>query len=641
MSRTAILGTAGHIDHGKTLLIKMLTGVDTDRLKEEKKRGISIELGFASIELPSGRKCGVVDVPGHEKFIRNMLAGAGGIDLILFVIAADEGIMPQTREHMDILQLLGVEEGVVALTKADLVDAEWLELITSEVRGFIDRTLLKGAPIVPLSSVTGRGKDELLRILDEKIERHETHPRGRFVRLPVDRVFTMEGFGTVVTGTLWNGRLREGDRVSLMPRGLATRIKALEVHNERVTEAVAGQRVAVCLHSVDREAAERGDWLVLDDTLAPVSQVDVRLHALAGLAKPIPHRMRVRFYLGASEVMGRVVLLDREELKPGESGFAQIQLEDRIVAERGDRFVIRSFSPMFTLGGGKVLDVSGARRRRFRAEDLATLKVAEEGSLDDRVVERLGARGAVGLLEVELTQLLGQPPAEIRLAIEQLLGEGRVRRVGKSRLVAADQFATAGATLAEFILEQEKAQSLRFGPQKSELKSRFEGRIHPEVGEAWIQEELGAGRLFARGDRLRRSSPDLPLSPRHTALRDRLLADLNEKGFSGPSQKEFIEAFAKDPDAAELLALLVAEETIVRLPGEILLPAPLLDQFRERLAAYFDQKSEMTIADLKEVFGVSRKQGVPLFEHADRLGWTNRRGDVRVAGHRLKARDEA
>ncbi|MFN8547271.1 MAG: selenocysteine-specific translation elongation factor [Candidatus Eisenbacteria bacterium] len=317
MSRSAIIGTAGHIDHGKTLLIKLLTGVDTDRLKEEKKRGISIELGFASLELPSGRKCGVVDVPGHERFIRQMLAGAGGIDLILFVIAADEGIMPQTREHMDILELLGVERGVVALTKVDLVDADWLELVKAEVRGFIDRTLLRGAPIVPISSITGAGRDDLRRILDEQLDAHEAHPRGRFVRLPVDRVFTMEGFGTVVTGTLWSGLLREGDRVRLLPRERETRIKALEVHNARVPEAIAGQRVAVCLHNIAREEAERGDWLVLDQTLAPVEKLDVRLHALRELAKPIPHRMRIRFYLGASEVMGRIVLLESEELKAG------------------------------------------------------------------------------------------------------------------------------------------------------------------------------------------------------------------------------------------------------------------------------------------------------------------------------------
>ncbi len=640
MSRTAIIGTAGHIDHGKTLLIKMLTGVDTDRLKEEKKRGISIELGFASLDLPSGRKCGVVDVPGHERFIRNMLAGAGGVDLILFVIAADEGIMPQTREHMDILQLLGVERGVIALTKVDLVDSEWLELITSEVRTFVDRTLLRGAPIVPISAVTGQGREQLLGILDAQLDAHEAQPRGRFVRLPVDRVFTMEGFGTVVTGTLWSGQLREGDTIRLLPRERKTRIKALEVHNERVLEAIAGQRVAVCLHNISREEAERGDWLVLDESLEPVEKIDVRLRALRDLPKAIPHRMRVRFYLGASEVMGRVVLLEAEELKPGESCLAQIQLEEPIVAERGDRFVVRSFSPIATLGGGKVLDVSSARRRRYRAEDLAALRVAEEGTLDDRVVERVRAKGGIGLIEADLTQQLGQPPAEIKLAVEGLLKADRLRRVGKTRLIAREQYDEAGAALAALILEQERAQSLRYGPQKSEIKSRLDSRIHPDLAEAWLQAEIGAGRLFVRGDRLRRSGPELTLNATQTKLRDRLLGELTKAGHSGPSQKELLDAFANEKEAPELLALLIAEDSVVRLPGDILVTAETIRGARVRIQDYFATRSEMTVAELKEVLGVSRKQAVPLLEHFDRLAWTHRRGDVRIAGHRLAAIEE-
>lgn len=639
MARASIIGTAGHIDHGKTLLIKMLTGVDTDRLKEEKKRGISIELGFASLALPSGRRCGVVDVPGHERFIRNMLAGAGGIDLILFVVAADEGIMPQTREHMDILELLGVERGVIALTKVDLVDPEWLELVKGEVRAFVDGTLLKGAPIVPISSMTGQGRDELLGQMDGILEQHEAEPRGRFGRLPVDRVFVMEGFGTVVTGTLWSGRLHEGDHVRVLPRTQTTRIKALEVHNERVPEASPGQRVAVCLHNVSTEQVGRGDWLVLENELEPVVSLGARVRALADLPKPIANRMRIRFYLGASEVMGRVVLLDTEELAAGKSALAEIQLEEPVVAERGDRFVLRSFSPMRTLGGGKVLDVSGAKRRRHRAEDLGALRVAEEGSLDDRVHARVRAKQGLGLLEAELTQQLGQPPTEIRAAIEALLREGRVIRAGKSRLVTKEAFEEAGETIEKAVLAAERSHPLRFGPQKSEVKSRNEATVHPELAEAWIQAELAAGRLFARGDRLRRSSAELSLTAAHAALRDRILADLDGRGFSGPTLKELAEAFPQEPELQELLQHLLGEGTLMKFGSEILLPASRLAEMRRRLRSYFASNEEMTVANLKDVLAVSRKQGVPFLEQMDRLGWTVRRGDVRVAGPALADAD--
>lgn len=636
MTRAAIIGTAGHIDHGKTLLVKLLTGVDTDRLKEEKKRGISIELGFASITLPSGRRCGVVDVPGHERFIRNMLAGAGGIDLILFVIAADEGVMPQTREHMDILELLGVSRGVVALTKVDLVDADWLELVTSEVEDYLSKTILREAAVVPVSAVTGEGRDTLLAAMDAQLDKLEEIQRGRFCRLPIDRVFSMEGFGTVVTGTLWGGHLREGSRVHVQPQGIETRVKALEVHGERVAEALAGQRVAVCLHSVSRDAVERGDWLVLEDDLEPVEKLDVRMRVLSGSGRPLATRQRIRFHLGASEVMGRVVLLDADELEPGKEGFAQIQLEARTVAERGDRFVLRSYSPMHTIGGGRVLDVSGSRRRRFRQEDLEALRVAEEGSIEDRILERVGAKAGLGLPEPELTQQLGQPPAEIHAAVVKLLEAGDLIQVGRARLITPPAFAALGETLRTAILEHERTQPLRFGPLKSELKSRHDQKLHPEAVEAWIQQGIAGKTLFTKGDRLRASGPEVALPPALRALGDSILAELEKRGFAAPNQKELLEAFPGRTEAAEVLQHLMGQERIIRIPPDMLVPAKAVEELRARVAAYFAAKPEMSVADLKEVLGVSRKQGVPLLEFLDRMQWTVRKGDVRGPGPKLE-----
>ncbi|MCA9729431.1 MAG: selenocysteine-specific translation elongation factor, partial [Candidatus Eisenbacteria bacterium] len=614
--------------------------VDTDRLKEEKKRGISIELGFASLELPSGRRCGVVDVPGHERFIRNMLAGAGGIDLIVLVIAADEGVMPQTREHLDIIQLLGVDRGVVALTKVDLVDADWLELVQADVHDYLSRTTLKDAPIMPVSSVTGEGREALLARIDQELDELDMVQRGRFVRLPVDRVFTMEGFGTVVTGTLWGGSLDEGGKVRVEPRGLESRIKTLQVHNQHVPQALPGQRVAVCLHNVGRDEVERGDWLVPSNELRPVTKLDVRLRAIDDLPKVIRHRSRIRFYLGASELMGRLVLLESEELKAGEATLAQVQLDEPVVAERGDRFVIRSYSPMRTLGGGMVLDVSGTRRRRYRKEDLAALRLVEEGTLDDRVHATVRAARGVGVLEVDLTQSIGQPPAEIRASVEQLLGENRLRRVGRSRLVAVDAFEEAGRTLEEAILAYEKANRLRFGPQKSEIKSRHSRAIHGEVAEAWFQQELEAGHLWVRGDQVRRSNEAPKLTPEMQALRTRMLDALADVGFSGPTQKAFLEEI-KTKGADELLALLLSNQEIVRLPSDILLHAERVQELRGHAQSYFAEHAEMNIGALKDMLGVSRKNGVPLLEFMDQQGWTERHGDVRIAGSRLKGGEDS
>jgi len=634
-TRAAIIGTAGHIDHGKTQLIRALTGIDTDRLKEEKKRGISIELGFASLILPSGARCGVVDVPGHERFIRNMLAGAGGIDLILLVIAADEGVMPQTREHLDIIELLGVHQGVIALTKVDLVDPDWLELAHADVEDYLKKTSLERAKIVPVSSFTGEGMDDLRAEIDRVLVDLEVRRRGRFTRLPVDRVFTMEGFGTVVTGTLWGGPLRIGDPVGLQPRGIETRIKALEVHKNSVEEATPGQRVAVCLHNVPRDRAHRGDWLVKGDALDPVMKLDVRFQAIRELRRPIENRMRIRFYLGASEVMGRILLLETDELGPGESCLAQIQLEAPALAERGDLFVARSFSPMHTLGGGKVIDVSESRRRRYRAEDLDALRVAEEGTPEDRLHDVIKTRGGQGLAFSELAQQLGQPPDEIQAAVDQLLEDGRLVRAGRTRLVAEEPFAEVGRSLEEAILEQEKAYRLRFGPQKSELKSRLKKAAHADTVEAWIQTELEAGRLFQSGDRVRRSGPDLKLTPPMKEMRAKMLAELEGAGYSGPTQKSFLYPYAGEKLATEMLTLLLSGGDAVRLPSEILIHGRYARELQDKLQDYFGRRDAMTIAELKEILGVSRKQGVPLLEYADQQQWTERQGDARVAGRLL------
>ena len=355
MDSFIIIGTAGHVDHGKTWLVKALTGVDTDRLKEEKERGISIELGFAPLRLPGGIHAGVVDVPGHERFVKNMLAGAGGIDMVLFVVAADEGVMPQTREHLDILELLRVQKGVVALTKVDLVDEEWLLLVEEDVRELLKPTHFRHAPIVPVSSVTGAGLKELLDALAGVAAEVNPKPRTGEARLPIDRVFTITGFGTVLTGTLFSGTMHTGDALEIMPSGLKGRVRSLQVHGQKVEEAGAGQRVAVNLTGVEVGQVKRGDVLVTPGAFPAVRRVAAALHLLERAPHPLKNYQRIRFHLGTKEALGRVRLLDRDELRPGDDAVVQIELEEAVVAAVHDRYVIRQYSPVTTIGGGEVI----------------------------------------------------------------------------------------------------------------------------------------------------------------------------------------------------------------------------------------------------------------------------------------------
>jgi selenocysteine-specific elongation factor len=635
MKRPCIIGTAGHIDHGKTLLIKMLTGTDTDRLKEERERGISIELGFASLTTPSGIRCGVIDVPGHERFIRNMLAGAGGIDVILLVIAADEGVMPQTREHLDIVDLLGAHDGVVALTKIDLVEPDWRDLVLEEVRGYLAGTCLAKAPIVPVSAVTGEGKAELMAALDRAVAAADRTPRGKFTRLPIDRVFTMQGFGTVVTGTLWAGSLHEGDRLRIEPGGHETRIKSLEVHGARVAEAMAGQRVAVSLHSVPREEIQRGDWLFAGQAPPATRILQARLGCVKGSPYPIKNRMRIRFYLGASEVLGRVVPLETEEMKPGEEGFVELRMEGPVLAERGDRFVLRSYSPMRTIGGGVVLDVSGTHRRRFRPDDIDALRLTEEGSPEERIAGEIAAAGAMGIPLDELEKRLGQTKADVAAALGTALDGGSVRRMGRNLLVGQTAIDAAGSRMKSILVEHQERQPLSWGLLKSELKSRLDRQVHPDLVDAWIQEREAAGELHVRDDRLRFGEDRLTLSPVHAAVRAKILADLDGRGFAAPTLKEMLESIGSPPGAEEILAHLLREGEIVRIPPDLLFPARKIAEMRTRVREYFTRQQEMSVASLKEILGVSRKQAVPLLEWTDRQRWTERRGDVRTAGKQL------
>ncbi|HEU5393646.1 MAG TPA: selenocysteine-specific translation elongation factor, partial [Candidatus Methylomirabilis sp.] len=421
-----IVGTAGHIDHGKTSLVKALTGIDTDRLKEEKERGISIELGFAHLTLASGLRLGIVDVPGHERFVKTMLAGVGGIDLVVLVIAADEGIMPQTREHLHICRLLQIPRGLVALTKRDLVDPDWLEMVAEEIRIFLKGTFLEGAPILPVSATTGAGLEALKAALAAVAAETEPKRVEGIFRLPIDRVFTMRGFGTVITGTLLAGSLKIGDEVAVLPEGARSRVRRLQVHGETVEQAFAGQRTAVNLPGVEVSGIARGSLLCFPGALHPSIAMDASLTLLADAPRPLKNRSRVRFHLGTSELLARVVLLDREELEPGQSAYVHYRLESPGAALPQDRYVIRSYSPAVTIGGGIILDPAPPERRRKRQEILDHLRVLEQGSPADRLERLLLQAGGTPIGPEALRGASDLEPGLLGEALTKLLAERRI-----------------------------------------------------------------------------------------------------------------------------------------------------------------------------------------------------------------------
>ncbi|MHB1044035.1 MAG: selenocysteine-specific translation elongation factor [Eubacteriales bacterium] len=633
-----IIGTAGHVDHGKTALVKALTGIDTDRLKEEKERGISIELGFAELTLPGGRRAGIVDVPGHERFIKNMLAGAGGFDLVMLVIAADEGVMPQTREHLDIIQLLQVNRGVVVITKADQVEEDWLGLVMEEVREFLQGTVLENAPIVTTSAVTGQGLKELLSVLDllaeEAVSREESGPP----RLPVDRVFSITGFGTVVTGTLLAGVLRIGDTVEVQPQGLVSRVRSLQVHGKKVEAALAGQRVAVNLTGLEVEEIERGSVVAGPQSLKPSFRLDARIILLKGAARQLKNRARVRFYLGTKETLGRVVLLNREELEPGTTDLAQFELEEAVVAGRGDRFVIRSYSPMTTIGGGTVIDPSAKKHRRFREDIIDALATMERGTPDELAQQYLSANPAFHLAE-DVASATGLPQPELEKAIAALTESGGLKKIageGKVYLVAADVYKKWASVITGLVESYNKEYPLREGYPREELRSRKFSSFNPKLFQFLLQ--------ALEQDGLIRAMPQVVASPGFLpgpgAAMEKALASLTKifrkAGFQPPSWGEACqEAGLKESEGQEVLQYLLRTGEMVKITDDFYFDRDTLSEARRLLAGHLKEKGEIMVGELRDLLKTSRKFALPLLEYFDREKVTRRVGDKRLPGRAL------
>lgn len=629
-----IIGTAGHVDHGKTTLVKALTGIDTDRLREEKERGISIELGFAYIQLPGGKRAGLVDVPGHERFIKNMLAGVGGIDMVLLVIAADEGIMPQTREHLDIVQLLQVERGVVALTKVDMVDGEWIEMVREEVKEYLKNTFLADAPLVEVSAVTGRGLEELKNVLagvaGEVTERITSGP----TRMPVDRVFSITGFGTVVTGTLVAGSFGVGDNVEVMPQGLAARIRSVQVHGEKVERAMAGQRSAVNLTGLEVEQVPRGSVLATPGSLTPSYRMDVKL-SLLDSARALKNRARVRVYLGTAEILGRVILLDREELEPGGAAYAQLELEEVAVAAKGDRFVIRSYSPMRTIGGGKVIDPAAKKHKRMRKELIEALITRERGTPRELVEQYLENRRAL-LVPEEISGGVRLEVNEIIPALDELVKCGLVARLPFEGVVyysAAEVYRRWSREVIELTGSYHKQYPLREGFPKEELRSKKFAGVGQKQFQALLlgMEREGLIKTGANSVALAgfEPNPGQALSKVIGALDNLYL----KQGFQPPAWSEAVKKQGlPQAQAMEILHYLLRRGKLIKVADDIYFHPEVLAGAREKTLAFLREKGQISVGEARDLLGTSRKYALPLLEYFDREKLTRRVGDVRMPG---------
>jgi len=621
--RHAILGTAGHIDHGKTELVRALTGVDTDRLREEKERGISIELGFARLDLPSGATLGIVDVPGHERFVKTMLAGAGGIDVALLVVAADEGVMPQTREHLDIIDLLGIDRGIVAVTKSDLVSEEQTEFAAEEVRELIEGTSLEGAPVVPVSSITRAGIESLLDVLDktaaEVTERSASGP----ARLPIDRVFTLEGHGTIVTGTLWSGTVSAGDTLEAYPSGARVRVRSVQVHDDAVEHAVAGQRTALGLAGVPRDSLSRGDTLGTPDALTVATMLDARLR-LVPSARAMENRTRVHFHLGTAEALARVVLLENELLEGGSDELVQIRLESPVVVERDDLFVLRSYSPVTTIGGGRVIDSAPERHKRLREDVIASVRVIESGTPVEVLAKRVDDAGVEGLDEREVAAL------PFGSALDEALERGDVVRCA-GRLLSASAAESLRERIIGTLESEQSKRPLEWGVSAEELRGRVSRNLERRLLDGALKALEDDGAVFRRGDLVRAGSADVTLTQEQQALAQRIIRLLEDAG-AAPPELDGLRRETGGGDFDSIVKLLAAEGRVVRVTTSLLFHPDVVDRVRRQVINHLETTGELSVPEFKGLVGVTRKHAIPLLEFLDREGTTLRAGNVRRRG---------
>ena len=628
--KNIIVGTAGHIDHGKTTLIKALTGRNTDRWEEEQRRGITIDLGFTYFDLKNGDRVGIIDVPGHEKFINNMVAGVVGMDLVLLVVAADEGIMPQTREHMDILGLLGIKKSILVINKCDLVDEEWLELVEEEIQEELEGTFLEGAPVVKVSAATGQGLDELTdtiqQLMSDEVVAKDTQT---IPRLPIDRAFTLSGFGTIITGTLISGTITREDVLEMYPIGKECKIRNIQVHGQNQDKCYAGQRVAINLSNVKKKEIRRGCVLAPKNSMKNTDLLDVKLKVLEDSMRILTNHERLHLYTGTSEILCRAVMLDKEQIGQGEEGLVQLRLEEEIAVKRGDRFVVRFYSPMETIGGGIVLEPNPMRKKRFDAQAIEELKKKESGSLGDVMELQIKEHGDTMITLAELAKVMAHSVDELKEYLEELEESGTifVFQMKKDTYLwhRAREFAVR-QKIEETLQKYHSEHPYRYGMKKAEIHNTFLKKIKPNIFDAYIERMTGENVYGRREEYLSLPGYEVPKDAMYLQT-EKLIEDTFEK--AGYDFVRFSEIdFGKIPrqTAEDVVLMMIDEGKVLRINEEMFTMKHLMDEAKEKIQNHLKEENLITIAQVRDMFSTSRKSAKPILEYMDSIKVTKKTG---------------
>lgn len=628
--KNIIIGTAGHIDHGKTTLIKALTGRNTDRWEEEQRRGITIDLGFTYFDLKSGDRVGIIDVPGHEKFINNMVAGVVGMDLVMLVVAADEGIMPQTREHMDILGELGIEKSILVLNKCDLVDEEWLELVEEEIQEELEGTFLEYAPVVKVSAATGQGIPELIETIerltaDEVVEKDiHTIPR-----LPVDRVFTLSGFGTIITGTLLAGTICKEDTLQMYPIGKECKIRSIQVHGENVDKCYAGQRVAINISNMKKSEIHRGCVLAPPNNMKNTMLLDVKMNVLPSSMRILTNHTRLHLFTGTSEILCRAVLLDKDEIGPGESGYVQLRLEEEIALRRGDKFIVRFYSPMETIGGGVVLEPNPTKKKRFNAEIIEELKRKESGSSEDIIEMHIKNSKDSMLTVAELAKITALSLDEVKQDVDAL-EEKELIKVFHMKKDSYTWHRDNDKALQEEMIKTLQAYHekhlYRYGMQKAEIHMTFLKKVKPNVFDLYLESLVEEGVLKRRNEFLSIPQHEIAKDKVYRQVENRLLTTFEQAGLDFPKVSEVDFGTVPFDVVEDILLLLMEEKKIVKLGEELYTLTSYIEHAKEIICSMLKEKDLITMAEIRDALETSRKNAKLIVEYMDSIKITKRNG---------------
>ncbi len=624
-----VIGTAGHIDHGKTALVKALTGIDCDRLKEEKERGITIELGFAHYRFGDDLLAGIVDVPGHERFVKHMVAGAWGIDMVLFVVAADESVMPQTREHLDICELLGIKRGIVAITKKDLVEPDMVDLVKEEIQDLVKGRFLEGAPIVAVSSTTGENIDLLKEHIRKVADEIQERSRAGIFRLPVDRVFSIKGFGTIVTGTCISGRIRVGEEVEIYPTGRRAKVRNLQAYHQDADEATAGQRVALNLQGVEKQEIERGTLVGRPESLMLTSRIDATFRYLKLPFKGIKNGSIMRFHIATTQVEARLILLDRKVVEPGEEVFVQFIFMEPIVILPGDRYILRGSYSVQTLGGGTVLDILPKRHVR-KAEDLArTHTLLREGSMVERAEYHVLKGAYEGIRKETLAVLLGIEEKAVDSSVAELTQSGKAKLIGKT-IVHATHFADYKLRLQALLKDFYEKNPLKVGISKEELRTRLP-KVEPHIFAVALEDLARAGELELEKDKVLLKGGARTTSTSVRQEEEQILKKLGRSGLTPPMLGELAaEMNIKEASLRDMLGKLAHEGKVAKVKGDMYFDAAVIEALKKKVVEHLEKHKEMVPSDFKNITGVSRKYMIPLLEYFDQMKLTIRSGDKRL-----------